>query len=84
MLTLVLLTFDFYNPGLVYLENPTEEEVTLLSIGLVGILNAIISVAGGIFFLWWFYRGIQKSQNTRNCIEVHSQEGDCQFLYSHH
>ena len=39
------------------MENPTEEEeVVLLTIGLVGILNAIISVAGGIFFLWWFYR----------------------------
>jgi hypothetical protein len=57
LLALVLLTFDFYNPGLVYLENPTEEEViALLTVGLVGILNAIISVAGGIFFLWWFYR----------------------------
>ena len=56
LLTLVLTTFDFYNPGLVYLENPTEEEViALLTIGLVGILNAIISVAGGIFLLW-FYR----------------------------
>ena len=57
LLTLVLTTFDFYNPEFVYLENPTEEEeVVLLTIGLVGILNAIISVAGGIFFLWWFYR----------------------------
>jgi hypothetical protein len=57
LLTLVLMTFDFYNPGLVYLENPTvEEEATLLRIGLIGILNAVISVAGGIFFLWWFYR----------------------------
>lgn len=57
LLALVLLTFDFYNPALVYLENPTEEEViALLTVGLVGILNAIISVAGGIFFLWWFYR----------------------------
>jgi hypothetical protein len=57
LLALVLLTFDFYNPGLVYLENITEEEViALLTVGLVGILNAIISVAGGIFFLWWFYR----------------------------
>ena len=57
LLALVLLTFDFYNPGLVYLENPTEEElIALLTVGLVGILNAIISVAGGIFFLWWFYR----------------------------
>ena len=54
LLTLVVMTFDFYNPGLVYLENPTaEEEATLLRIGLIGILNA---VAGGIFFLWWFYR----------------------------
>ena len=51
------MTFDFYNPGLVYLENPTaEEEATLLRIGLIGILNAVISVAGGIFYLWWFYR----------------------------
>jgi hypothetical protein len=57
LLTLVVMTFDFYNPGLVYLENPTaEEEATLLRIGLIGILNAVISVAGGIFFLWWFYR----------------------------
>lgn len=56
LLTLALTTFDFYNPEFVYLENPTEEEVVLLTIGLVGILNAIISVAGGIFFLWWFYR----------------------------
>jgi hypothetical protein len=57
LLTLVLMTFDFYNPGLVYLENPTaEEEATLLRIGLIGILNAVISVAAGIFFLWWFYR----------------------------
>jgi hypothetical protein len=57
LLTLVLMTFDFYNPGLVYLENPTaEEEATLLRIGLIGILNAVISVAGGIYFLWWFYR----------------------------
>jgi hypothetical protein len=57
LLTLILTTFDFYNPEFVYLENPTEEEeVVLLTIGLVGILNAIISVAGGIFFLWWFYR----------------------------
>ena len=51
------MTFDFYNPGLPYLENPTEEEqVTLLKIGIIGILNAVVSVAGGIFFLWWFYR----------------------------
>jgi len=57
LLTLVVMTFDFYNPGLVYLENPTaEEEATLLRIGLIGILNAVISVAGGIYFLWWFYR----------------------------
>ena len=57
LLTLVLMTFDFYNLGLVYLENPTaEEEATLFRIGLIGILNAVISVAGGIFFLWWFYR----------------------------
>jgi hypothetical protein len=57
LLTLVLMAFDFYNPGLVYLENPTaEEEATLLRIGLIGILNAVISVAGGIYFLWWFYR----------------------------
>jgi hypothetical protein len=57
LLTLILTTFDFNNPEFVYLENPTEEEeVVLLTIGLVGILNAIISVAGGIFFLWWFYR----------------------------
>ena len=49
------MTFDFYNPGLVYLENPTaEEEATLITIGLVGILNAIISVAGGIFFYGGF------------------------------
>ena len=55
LLTLVLLTFDFYNPALVYLENPTEEEViALLTVGLVGILNAIISVAGGIFFYGGF------------------------------
>ena len=57
LLTLVLMTFDFYNPGLAYLDNPTEEEqVTLLKIGLIGILNAVVSVAGGIFFLWWIYR----------------------------
>ena len=57
LLTLVVMTFDFYNLGLVYLENPTaEEEATLFRIGLIGILNAVISVAGGIFFLWWFYR----------------------------
>ena len=57
LLTLVLMTFDFYNLGLVYLENPTaEEEATLFRIGLIGILNAVISVAGGIYFLWWFYR----------------------------
>jgi hypothetical protein len=57
LLMLIVTTFDFYNPKFVYLENPTEEEeVVLLTIGLVGILNAIISVAGGIFFLWWFYR----------------------------
>ena len=57
VLTLALTTFDFYNPGLVYLDNPTEaEEIVLLTIGAVGILNAIISLAGGIFFLWWFYR----------------------------
>ena len=57
LLTLVLMAFDFYNPGLVYLENPTaEEEATLLRIELIGILNAVISMAGGIYFLWWFYR----------------------------
>jgi hypothetical protein len=57
LLTLVVMTFDFYNPGLVYLENPTAaEESTLLRVGLIGILNAVISVAGGLFFLWWFYR----------------------------
>ena len=57
LLTLVVMTFDFYNPGLIYLQNPTtEEKATLLRIGLIGILNAVISVAGGIFFLWWFYR----------------------------
>jgi hypothetical protein len=55
LLTLVLMTFDFYNPGLVYLENPTaEEEAALLRIGLIGILNAVISVAGGIFFYGGF------------------------------
>jgi hypothetical protein len=54
LLALVLLTFDFYNPGLVYLENPEEEVIALLTVGLVGILNAIISVAGGIFFYGGF------------------------------
>jgi len=57
LLTLVITTFDFYNLEFAYLENPTEEEeVVLITIGLVGILNAIVSVAAGIFFLWWFYR----------------------------
>jgi len=57
LLTLVITTFDFYNPEFAYLENPTEaEEVVLITIGLVNILNAIVSVAAGIFFLWWFYR----------------------------
>jgi hypothetical protein len=54
LLTLVVMTFDFYNPGLAYLENPTAEEATLLRIGLIGILNAVIPVAGGIFFYGGF------------------------------
>ncbi|MEP6577009.1 MAG: DUF4328 domain-containing protein [Nitrososphaerota archaeon] len=30
--------------------------MSFLRIGLIVILNAVISVAGRIFFLWWFYR----------------------------